>query len=112
MKPIGRSEQQARLLRAGGYLAPVGQYGLFGCSAWDLTAIGRRYGLRGRPIACLTGADGRERVADIGAGEGCAGGCHAGAWLDFGFARDGVRARRSEYAQPVPCRMNDACEER
>jgi hypothetical protein len=33
MRPIGRSGQQARLLRAGGYLGPVGQYGLFGCSS-------------------------------------------------------------------------------
>jgi hypothetical protein len=57
-----------------------------------LTSIGRRYALLGGSVRWLTGADGRQHVAEVVAGEGCR---RAPCWglLDLACAPDGVHAR-------------------
>jgi hypothetical protein len=80
--------------------------------AWGLTSIGWRYALLGRSVRWLMGADGRQHVADVVAGEGCAGERHAGARRISPAPQTASMLTDSEYDPAVPCRINHVCEER
>jgi hypothetical protein len=115
MRTVGGSEQQAQLLRAGDHLNAVGHYGLVGCSSRrsDASRFCRREACRPAAVMnWLTGADGRQHVADVVAGEGCAGERHAGARRISPAPQTASMLTDSECDPAVPCRMNHVCEER
>jgi hypothetical protein len=117
--------RRAPRFRSGPSRHPTGhpRRGLRGCGgalggarrrrdAWGLTSIGWRYALLGGSVRWLTGADGRQHVAEVVAGEGCAGERHAGACWILRAPQTASTVADPSTIQPLSCRMNHACEER